>query len=465
MLSTTGRKEKLPASKGSEIEVSLDWHHHRLGEVWYRAILQENLAAASSKRKKLSVRHLNPLLNEDHSPPVITTAVHRLLRPVPPPLEVGFEEGDMIDAAHKDGWWSGWVIKVMGNGRFLVYLRFEPDVIEVERKDLRPHLVWKDEEWFRCCEEKLLTEKEFSTGTTVEVKKKVEPFGIIWAPAITIKENETGTLLVKYKGFGREGRKTNVSYSKIRPSPPPFGSRAFGLMENVDALLESGWCPSVVTMVLSWNRYAVLLGRNKPCEVFNHSQLRPSVEWSDGAWQTQEEKANEESNNIESVNERQRGQQPQVSASQTPDPMPNVVETPKAKETIMVLPFVKKSPCWQVLESVEILKAVPQHPHFSPLLKCKEALREGEAIRAMINFAKLLGIVGDLQVDASLNDINSINEFFLMLEKYGFDVTAPRAKIEKLLSIKESRTWALEELQVAERVMAEKDNKRRKLED
>ncbi|CAG7903136.1 unnamed protein product [Brassica rapa] len=352
MLSTTGRKEKLPASKGSEIEVSLDWHHHRLGEVWYRAILQENLAAASSKRKKLSVRHLNPLLNEDHSPPVITTAVHRLLRPVPPPLEVGFEEGDMIDAAHKDGWWSGWVIKVMGNGRFLVYLRFEPDVIEVERKDLRPHLVWKDEEWFRCCEEKLLTEKEFSTGTTVEVKKKVEPFGIIWAPAITIKENETGTLLVKYKGFGREGRKTNVSYSKIRPSPPPFGSRAFGLMENVDALLESGWCPSVVTMVLSWNRYAVLLGRNKPCEVFNHSQLRPSVEWSDGAWQTQEEKANEESNNIESVNERQRGQQPQVSASQTPDPMPNVVETPKAKETIMVLPFVKKSPCWQRQEAL-----------------------------------------------------------------------------------------------------------------
>lgn len=81
-----------------------------------------------------------------------------------------------------------------------------------------------------------------------------------------------------------------VPYSKIRPSPPPFGSRAFGFMENVDALLESGWCPSVVTMVLSGNRYAVLLGRNKPCKLFNHSQLRPSVEWSDGAWQTQEEK-------------------------------------------------------------------------------------------------------------------------------------------------------------------------------
>ncbi|KAF2559725.1 hypothetical protein F2Q68_00014275, partial [Brassica cretica] len=228
-----------------------------------------------------------------------------------------------------------------------------------------------------------------------------------------------------------------VPYSKIRPSPPPFGSRAFGFMENVDALLESGWCPSVVTMVLSGNRYAVLLGRNKPCKIFNHSQLRPSVEWSDGAWQTQEEKVKlftvillgEDALLVEE------------SAARTPDPMP------KAKETIMVLPFVRKSPCWQVLESVEILKSVPQHPHFSTLLKCKEALREGEAIRAVINFAML------------------IKEFFLMLEKYGFDITAPRAKIEKLLSIKESKTWALEELQVAERVMAEKDSKRRKLED
>ncbi|XP_056860734.1 DUF724 domain-containing protein 5-like isoform X2 [Raphanus sativus] len=54
------------------------------------------------------------------------------------------------------------------------------------------------------------------------------------------------------------------------------------------------------------------------------------------------------------------------SASQTPRSMPNsVVETPKTKETAMVLPFVKKSPCWKVFESMEILKAVEQRPHFS----------------------------------------------------------------------------------------------------
>ncbi|RID47733.1 hypothetical protein BRARA_I04305 [Brassica rapa] len=597
MLSTTGRKEKLSVSQGSYIEVSSDEHYYATGNVWYHALLRENLA--SSKRKKLSVLHLNPLSNEDYSPPLITTAFYRLIRPVPrldPFPEVGFEEGDMIDAAHKGGWWSGWVIKVLDRGeRFLVYLRFEPDVIEVERKDMRPHWVWKDEEWFRC-EKRLLTESEFSSGTEVEVRTKVEPFGDIWAPAIIIKKNEDETLLVKY-GEENACRKINVPYSKIRPSPPSFGSRPFGLMENVDVLVECGWCPSVVCMVLCGDKYTVLLGRNKKSEDFDHSLLRPSMEWKDGVWQTKEKvsdrkesphaaeestrirvkvrktrsssgtnvknlpqtpvssgeiaskmanvvisentlvtkkpeiaetkesrspivlgvvattllakqavktpprkklktvksqkgsendsvgvKAHEKSNNRESVNKRKRGrphkfiskepkQKTGVSAS---DPMlhnavvekhVDVVETPKAKETTIVLPFVKKSPCWKVLESMEIFKAVPQRPHFNPLLECEEESREGDAIGAMVKFTGLLEKVSYIQVDDSVTEINRIKECFLKLEEHGFDVTAPCSRIDKLLSVKESQTWALEELKVAEREITENDNKRRKLEE
>ncbi|KAL0724536.1 hypothetical protein Bca4012_039135 [Brassica carinata] len=478
MLSITGRKEKLSASKGSVIEVSSNECYHTTGSVWYRALLLQNLIA-QSKRTMLSVRHLNPLSNEYYSPPLITTAVHRLIRPLPPLdlfHDVGFEEGDVIDAAHKGGWWSGWVIKVLGSGRFLVYLRFEPDVIEVERKDLRPHMVWKDEEWFRCQKRDLIA-SEFSAGTKVEVKTKVEPFGSIWSPAITIKENEDGTLLVKYKSLGGECRKKNVPYSEIRPSPPPFGSRCFGLLENVDALLECGWCPSIVSKVLCGDRYTVLLGRNKLSKDFDHSQLRISMEFKDGAWQTQRN-AHEESVNRESVNKRKRGQQPcklrstkpkqktWESASRTPDPMlSSMLETPKAKETRMVLPFVKKSPCWKVFESMEIFKAVPQRPHFSPLLESEEEFREGEAIGATVNYIGLLEKVRDIQVHDSVSMINRIKECFLKLEKHGFDLTGPITRIHKLLSIKASQTRALEELQVAEKEIAEKDNKRRKLED
>ncbi|KAF8080899.1 hypothetical protein N665_0915s0001 [Sinapis alba] len=641
MLSATGKKEKLSASKGSEIEVS---SNESTGNVWYRALLQENLAV--SKRKKLAVRHLNPLSNEeDHSPPLITTAVHRLIRPLPPPdpsPEVDFEEGDMVDAAHRGGWWSGWVVEVLPSHRFLVYLKFEPDVIEVQRKDLRPHMVWKDEEWFRC-EKRHLIKSEFSAGKNVEVRTKVEDFGCIWAPAIAIMENEDGRLLVKYKSLTGEEEeyectKGSVPYSEVRPSPPPFDLRPFSLMEHVDALLESGWCPSVVSMVLCGERYTVLLGPNKQSKDFDHSQLRPSMEWKDGAWLSKEKvsdkgeslhaaeeatcstrirvklrvtrsssctknlppassdvgkesvieneaklpqtpslsgdlaskmantlvngntlaarqpetkefhssvvlgvaaiqltkptqgkttprkklqamknqkgssanevKAPEESSNRESVNKRKRGRQPrkfistdanqkqktgvaaadddqplaswihggnspseQSAPGMAPDPMltsvveKHVVETPRAKDSTMVLPFAKKSPCWKVLESMEIFKAVPQRPHFSPLLQCEEESREGDAIGAMVNFTGLLEKLSNLEVDSSVSAINRIQESFLKLEKHGFDITAPLSRIDKLLSLKESQTWALEELQAAEREITENDNKRRKCEE
>ncbi|KAL0848638.1 hypothetical protein Bca101_021885 [Brassica carinata] len=170
--------------------------------------------------------------------------------------------------------------------------------------------------------------------------------------------------------------------------------------------------------------------------------------------------AHEESDNRESVNKRKRGRpckfirkEPKQktgvagNGSKTPDPMlkvvvvekhVNVVETPKAKDSTMVLPFVKKSPCW------------------------KEESCEGNAIGAMVKFT---GLLEKLQVDDSVTEINRIKEGFLKLEKHGFDVTAPCSRIDKLMSIKESQTWALEELKVAEREITEKDNKRRKLEE
>ncbi|XP_010413291.1 PREDICTED: DUF724 domain-containing protein 7-like isoform X2 [Camelina sativa] len=657
MLITTGRKEKLSISKGSEIEVSSC--EYVTGTVWYRVMLEENLA--KSKRKKLSVRHLDPLplLKQDYSPPLIQTTVHRLIRPLPPPdpfPEVDFEEGDVIDAAYRGGWWSGSVIKVLGNRRFLVYLRFEPDVIEIERKDLRPHLVWKGDEWFRC-EKQQLIGSDFSAGKSVEARTKVAHLGDVWAPAIAIKENDDGKLLVKLKASSDEKvdcDKISLPYSKIRPSPPPCGLKDYKLMENVDALIESGWCPGVVSKVLSGKSYAVILGPNKETKEFSLLQLRPSIEWKDGVWHKEEKvsdseesshaveeetaastrirvtvrtalkektalatgratrtsnaamqnpppassnveeagrvsvtvtevphsetvdlprelgsnladvvmnentpvtsqpeipattltkpavktqgktsprkklqamknqngspKAPEETKNKESVNKRKRGQPRKFistdpkqktgvagnglkasaielsymsddnrplaswihggnsssgqSVSPTPDPGLNsvvekhvdVVETPPASESTMALPFVKKSPLWEVLESMEVFKAVPQYPHFSPLLESEEEFREGDAIGTMVKFTALLEKVNNLQVDDPISSINRIDECFLKLEKYGFNVTTHRSRISKLLFIKESQTSALEELKAVEEKITENDNKRRKYE-
>ncbi|CAB4273249.1 unnamed protein product [Prunus armeniaca] len=40
---------------------------------------------------------------------------------------------------------------------------------------------------------------------------------------------------------------------------------------------------------------------------------------------------------------------------------------------------------------MEVFKRFPQKPPFHPLLKCKEACREGSALGKMVNFAFMVG--------------------------------------------------------------------------
>lgn len=141
------------------------------------------------------------------------------------------------------------------------------------------------------CLLKQLIESDYSAGKMIEIRNEVENLGDVWAQAIAIKENEDGTLLVKYKSLsvdGDEWAKISVPYSRIRPSPPPSGLKAYSLMDNVEAHLESGWCQGVVTKVLYGKKYNVVLGPNKESMEFNRSQLRPFREWKDGVWQKEE---------------------------------------------------------------------------------------------------------------------------------------------------------------------------------
>ncbi|PQQ00957.1 DUF724 domain-containing protein 7 [Prunus yedoensis var. nudiflora] len=61
-------------------------------------------------------------------------------------------------------------------------------------------------------------------------------------------------------------------------------------------------------------------------------------------------------------------------------------------------PFVRTSPFWESIESMEIFKRFPQKPHFHPLVKCKAVCREGSALGNMITFASLVEKTSKLQV-------------------------------------------------------------------
>ncbi|PON63368.1 Agenet domain containing protein [Trema orientale] len=100
------------------------------------------------------------------------------------------------------------------------------------------------------------------------------------------------------------------------------------------------------------------------------------------------------------------------------------------------LPFVKSSPLWQLIESIELFKKLPQKPHFRPLVKCKEIEREASAIKNMIDFAYLIDKTSKLQEDDSREYFGSIMEELAKLEELGFNVKVVQGHLSKCLEMK-----------------------------
>lgn len=134
--------------KGSEVEVPSQ--EEGLKGAYFRALLEEN--TTMSGRKKVSVRY-KTLLTDDGSSPLTEAVQQSLLRPVPPEEEyagVVLEEGTVVDAYLRDGWWTGVIInKKLEDNNFLVCFDSPPDIIVFEKTNLRAHVVWTDSKWVR----------------------------------------------------------------------------------------------------------------------------------------------------------------------------------------------------------------------------------------------------------------------------------------------------------------------------
>ncbi|KAJ0054712.1 hypothetical protein Pint_00824 [Pistacia integerrima] len=120
-----------------------------------------------------------------------------------------------------------------------------------------------------------------------------------------------------------------------------------------------------------------------------------------------------------------------------------------------VLPFVKKSPIWNTIESMEVFQIVPQNPHFHPLGETKEEYREGSAIGIMVTFAGLFEKISMLQLNDSRRTFYSTLESLVDLEKHGFDVTVLRGRVNALLSVRVAQEQNVNELKDTEKKIIE----------
>ncbi|KAG7575226.1 Agenet domain plant type [Arabidopsis suecica] len=276
--------------KDSEVEVSSE--EEGFADAWFRGILQEN--PTKSGRKKLRVRYLT-LLNDDGLSPLVENIEPRFIRPVPPEYEykgIALEEGSVVDADHKDGWWTGVIIKKLENGKFWVYYDSPPDIIEFHRNQLRAHLRWTGWKWDRPDIQEL-DKSMFSSGTMAEVSTVIDKAEVAWFPAMIIKEIEVDgekKFIVKdcnkHLSFNGDEARTNstIDSCRVRPTPPPFPVEKYELLDRVELFHGSVWRQGLVRGVLDQNCYMVSLVVTKEESVFKHSDLRPCKVWEDGVW-------------------------------------------------------------------------------------------------------------------------------------------------------------------------------------
>lgn len=119
------------------------------------------------------------------------------------------------------------------------------------------------------------------------------------------------------------------------------------------------------------------------------------------------------------------------------------------------LSFVKRSPVWTTLESLEVFQKMPQNPHFQPLDSQKEEFREGLAVADMVNFSNLVSKTSELQITDPRSTFNSSLEALLPLEMNGFDVKVVRERLNKLLSMKISQEYRQDQSKQAGSQIAE----------
>ncbi|KAM0939001.1 putative Agenet-like domain-containing protein [Dioscorea sansibarensis] len=107
-----------------------------------------------------------------------------------------------------------------------------------------------------------------------------------------------------------------------------------------------------------------------------------------------------------------------------------------SSEKNALVPFVRSSPMWQTIESMEIFRLLPQEPHFQPLERHCPEFREGMAVGLMITFANFATSIRSLHITDPLMVLNEKLKALATLEANGFEVQCMRHRIEQLLDIK-----------------------------
>ncbi|KAG6383838.1 hypothetical protein SASPL_156390 [Salvia splendens] len=431
---------------------------------------------------KLHVRYKALLARKGHSDRLHEFVHVSSVRPMPPPPHKAgkrFEVNDVVEAYYKDGWWEGVVTAVVDGGeRLVVTFEDPPDELEFAPSRLRPLWDWADGVWTWAQRKGENVNLAFNVGEKVEVSIERDggdcDFRGAWFPAVIVRDLGNGAYSVELKDKNGGSVEEEVEFARIRPFPPILGDGKFGVFEKVDAFFDFGWWSGLIMKKVKMNEYSVFFEHSDSTKKMDRPELRPHLEWKDGKWliegvseaatpkssksrrkstfsdsrvslkkhKPQIEHANEGTERVDEdgddVEYDRERRSKRIQDVQIPSMLPLIDDDDsRAPSSAQKLPFVKHNAIWKSIESMEVLRRMPQRPHFEPLIALKENQREGLAIGCMVTFTNVVEASCRLKFSDPKSVAEDLREMLLELETYGFQVGAVRERLMKLLKAKE----------------------------
>ncbi|XP_015067790.1 DUF724 domain-containing protein 2-like isoform X1 [Solanum pennellii] len=478
---------KSPFTIGDEVEVSREEVGY--SGALYEAVIVEPLKPAApspypkSENKKrgfwVQYKHLLSDQGESVSKREFVRK-QSLIRPAQPAAKWdqrrSFRVGDVVDAFHLAGWWTGVLVSIVwddggNNGcRFRVAFKDPDEEIEFSEHDLRFHLDWIGGNWVRPDppHEKMSLQLGTPSPTLNHMIKGI-------TSSKMKLETDTRTEEVRPPKKLRS-RKHVVEALENQELPRPFvsgkaftrKSRLLDFVENQDyfeSVVDVGILSPCVQSLqhtvdedanLSDFEFPIIEGSNERSTM--DLSARRSLAVTQGV-----EKQVLESTLHDSVNEKNATNQAELSSRKTDgintSAGASVAAVQPCSETTMpeseprlVLPFKKNSALWREFESMEVFTKIPQNPHFSPLAQYEENKREEVALLKMTKYVFFVEKIPKLTV-AELSSSALISEMLDTikdLEEYGFDLIPIKCHLNDLMLNNDKQTQLRSKLQEEE---------------
>ncbi|XP_065853731.1 DUF724 domain-containing protein 7-like [Euphorbia lathyris] len=431
---------------------------------WYVAKI---LKPYVNRKPRFLIEYENLLSEKDSDQLLRETVDGSFIRPAPPPPAADeiYEVNDVVDAFHRDGWWKGVVSKVESRKhgrklrrRYTVEFENPPEKLKFNGNVLRFHFDWIDGKWIQTPKKKVLLDGAHAEEQSAHVSLKAGS-----STADNDDDEEKSSVKKSRKNPAGESSTfcaTSASTNLKTPAPEPEET-----LPNSADILSPRQCfltlmPITKCSTFDASRNLELAGSNSPkkgkCSGPN------------------EQEAGSEDGITESSKKRKRELDAQVTGQQVPTAAGEEtinVETfnPSAEVNGQVpepvtQPFIRTSYMWKHIDSLEIFRILPQHPHFNFLADCNEETREGSAIGHMLTFASMAEKVTKLQIDDPMSRFDSYVEALAILEEIGFDAKVVADRLNELLALKKQHEQLKNQSKRYQTLLADCDGRKAKLE-